>query len=461
MIEDVRRFGGVVSLATRLALVVGLAAPGVAWAQPILVKSFSANEEISGAFGGSVGGIADLDDDGRGDFVVGAPSETSVGLVQGGRVYVYSGRIGERLFTIESPRNEEFGGFGWAVAGVPDTNLDGRGDFAIGAPNENPNLPTDCGRAYLYSGDGTLRFILGSPATTLGANGRFGFSVAGVPDVNSDGKGDLIVGAPGETATGSPAGAGRAHVYSGNGGKIHTLKAPVEQAGLQFGWSVAGVPDATGDLRGDVIVGAPFASGVPPVNQSGRAFLYNGRFGTLVLTFQSPNQEVGGRFGHSVAGVPDANGDGRGDVVIGAPYEDPGLTPNSCGRVYLFSGATGLLIRMMAPPQAVQNGRFGISVAGTLDANNDLRGDIIVGAPGENAPGLPGAGRIHIFSGATGARLASPVSMTPEFHGAFGMSVAGVPDANLNTRSDAVAGAPAENPGTAPTGAGRAYLVKF
>lgn len=450
---------GAAALSIRVpVLALALAVPGLAQAQ-IYIPSFSANEEVGGGFGGGIGGIPDLDTDGRGDFVVGAPQETSDGLTQGGRVYVYSGRIGLRLLTIPSPRNESFGNFGWSVAGVSDTDGDGKGDFIVGAPNENPGLPTDAGRAYLFSSTGALRFILGAPSAV--ALGRFGYSVAGVPDLTGNGRGDMVVGAPGETEAGSPTGSGRAHVFSDAGGRLFTLQAPVEQAGMSFGFSVAGVADVNGDGDGDVIVGAPYASGFPAVPKSGRVFIFSGSTGTLLRIVQSTNREDGGRFGHSVAGVADLNGDGRGDVIVGAPFEDPGLTPNSCGRAYVFSGATGQFIRALAPPQPVTNGLFGASVGGTLDLNNDFRGDVIIGAPGDNAPAVLGAGRVHIFSGATGIRLGSPSSSAPEFGGKFGASVAGAPDANNNTRSDVLAGAPGEDPGTSPSGAGRGYLLKY
>ncbi len=76
--------------------------------------------------------------------------------------------------------------------------------------------------------DGTITFMVGAPADTdinlaltpystlISTNeildGRFGSTVAGVPDVNGDGRGDVIVGAPGETAGGQLE-AGRAYLY--------------------------------------------------------------------------------------------------------------------------------------------------------------------------------------------------------------------------------------------------------
>lgn len=430
-------------------------------AQVQIIPNWSGNQQVSGAYGSAIGGTTDLDNDGRGDFVVGAPGETVAGLTQGGRVYVHSGRIGLRLMTIESPRNEFYGNFGWSVGGMPDIDADGRGDFVVGAPNENPPpLPDSAGRAYVFRGTGALRFILGSPDNQ--ANGRFGWAVAGVPDVNNDGRGDCIVGAPGESPGSSPPGAGRAYVFSGGtGGRLLTLLAPVEEQGAAFGWAVAGVPDVNGDGRGDLLVSALYADGTPAVTDSGVAYLFSGATGAHLRTLQSANRETGGRFGWSVAGVNDVNGDGRGDAIVGAPFENPGITPIDNGRAYVFSGATGLLIRVIAPPQMTHHGHFGYAVGGTIDLNNDGRGDIIIGAPGENGLGFLGCGRVHVYSGATGQKLSTILSPSPKGGGSFGAAVAGCPDANLNTRSDVLAGAPVENLAEAPIGSGRAYLLKY
>jgi hypothetical protein len=190
-------------------------------------------------------------------------------------------------------------------------------------------------------------------------------------------------------------------------------------------------------------------------------FIFNGRTGAILKIVASPGKEIGGRFGHSVAGVPDLNGDLRGDFIAGAPFEDPGLTPDSNGRAYIYSGASGIILRKLAPAAPVANGQFGLSVAGTADLNGDGRGDVMVGARGEGTGVVPGTGRAHVFSGSTGVRITSLVSPAAESGGGLGTAVAGVPDANLNGRGDFVVGAPDENPGMAPTGAGRAYLFKW
>ena len=68
-------------------------------------------------------------------------------------------------------------------------------------------------------------------------------------------------------------------------------------------------------------------------NMAGRAYIFSGSDGTLLSTLVSPKEQVSSIFGESVSGIPDVDGDGRGDVVVGAYGEDLG------GRAYIF--ATG------------------------------------------------------------------------------------------------------------------------
>jgi len=155
--------------------------------------------------------------------------------------------------------------------------------------------------------------------------------------------------------------------------------------------------------------------------------------------------------------VPDANGDGKQDVVVGAPFENPGTSPVDCGRANLYSGATGALLFKFLPPTATANGRFGWSVSGVADITGDARGDVVVGEPGL------GGGRAHMYNGATGLRLDTRASVYPEAGGQFGFSVGGTVDLSGNGRGDVIVGAWKETPATAPTppsDAGRAYILR-
>jgi hypothetical protein len=419
----------------------------------------SINPVSEGYFGGAVAAVPDVNGDGFADLAVGASNETSNGIASAGRVYVYSGSNGALLRTLSSPNPRLSGLFGSAVAGVADVNGDGRGDIIVGAPQESSHDVFASGRAYVYSGaTGGLIRQFTSPARRTG--GRFGTSVAGVPDVNGDGRGDVLIGAPGEAPSSSPPNAGRAHLFSGATGAFRkTFIPPRPQANGSFGYCVAGVPDLNGDGFGDIAIGAPRENPLgTPVN-SGRVHIYSGATGLRRVTVQSPGIAANGFFGSSVAGMADANGDGRGDFIVGAPFEHPGASPLNCGRAYIYSGINGQLFKKLLPPTPVAEGQFGISVAGIPDTNVDGRGDVIVGGWQEGtAPAQKG--QAHVYSGAQGVRLFTLTSPNPVAGGRFGVSVAGLLNAGGTVRGDLSVGASTEGAPSGPVATGRAYIYR-
>lgn len=104
----------------------------------------------SGGEGLAVGrGCGDVDGDGRNDVVIAAFS-SSEAAVNGGRVFVYSGRNGAILRTITGNVDGEF--FGWSTVGIGDIDNDGAIDFAISAAQSNVNGALS-GHAYIIAGD--------------------------------------------------------------------------------------------------------------------------------------------------------------------------------------------------------------------------------------------------------------------------------------------------------------------
>jgi len=266
--------------------------------------------------------------------------------------------------------------------------------------------------------------------------GFFGRAVAGIADVSGDARGDLVVGAPNETVEGHPAFAGRVHILSSaDGSLIRTLVSPNEQTVGQFGFRVARVRNASGP--DNILVGAYNEIPTGQTVRAGQAYLFSSATGNLLATLQSPNPQQGGMFGWSAGGVPDVNGDGIGDVMVGAYREGP-ASPDESGRAYLFSGATGALLRTYTSPNPQVGGQFGISVDGLPSADSDAFGDVVIGAPMEN-PGntYPQSGRAYIFSGASGALLHT-LSAFPQgrYYTLLGRGVAGLPDVNIDGKAD-------------------------
>ena len=412
-------------------------------------------------FGWSVAGLRDVSGDGLGDAAVGEPlADLLGGFADCGRVHVHSGETGGLLRTIDPPNKQPGGQFGYCVVGLENVNGDAMGDLLVGAPRQHPGAtPIDAGRAYIFRGDtGALLRAIKSPHEQAGS--LFGLSAAAAPDLNGDGRTEYLVSAPGETV-GGRFGAGRVYLFSGASGSLmRTLWSPAYEHAGHFGWSVAAVPDATGDGKADLLVGAPNDDPGGSPHDCGRAYLFNGATYALVRVYASPFAETGSNFGFCVAGVPDVSGDGRGDVVIGSPGDSPGSSPSRSGRAYVYSGATGVYLRTLAAPVPVLNAEFGYALAGLPDVTADARGDVAVGAPLDRSGGLAEAGRVYLFSGASGLPHRDFASPNAEVQGRFGWGVGVVPDAGGNGRAELVVGAPLQDPGPAPSGAGSAYVVR-
>ncbi len=148
-------------------------------------------------------------------------------------------------------------------------------------------------------------------------------------------------------------------------------------------------------------------------------------WGQAFTELDSPNGETDGNFGFSVTELDDLDGDARPDIVVGARFEDVDVTGTPAleidvGRVYVFSGDDGSLLRTFTGTQAGEH--FGWSVAGGGDFDADGFPDIAVGSPSFNSF----AGRARILSCADGSVLHEVTgTLSNEF---VGMSVASLGD---------------------------------
>lgn len=152
--------------------------------------------------GTSVGGPADVDGDLRNDAVGGAPLFDGVAGVDSGQVVVLSGRDGSTLLTFEGTAADAR--LGTSVGGGGDADLDGYDDVVAGAPLFDGAAGADSGRTLVISGvDASMLYAVEGVA----AGDQDGSAVAGLGDVGSDGRLDVVTGAPqvagGGTARGS------------------------------------------------------------------------------------------------------------------------------------------------------------------------------------------------------------------------------------------------------------------
>ena len=354
-------------------------------------------------FGWAVSELRDVNGDGVTDAIVG---EVDGGAKMQGRVWVYSGRTGHLLFRRSGRPGEQDG---YAIADAGDVNGDGVSDIVSGAPGQGSDI---VGHAYVYSGadGGTIVRLRGHRHGDM-----FGAAVSSAGDVNGDGVPDLLVGAPG-------AGAASGHAYVISGRTFRTICVlSAHRRGDEFGDGVARTADLNGDGMPDLIVGA---SGKNPGH--GAAYVYSGRTGRLL--FRIPGEPGNAAFGQFfVAGVGDVNGDGAPDVYVGD------YASNNAGRAggfaAVYSGAAGTRLRAWrgGAGEGMGPGRS----AG--DVNGDGVPDIIVGNY-TSSDGASAAGKVQIFSGATGKRLRTITSTTPKEN--LGFDAVGIGDTNGNGTPD-------------------------
>ncbi|XP_017788499.1 PREDICTED: integrin alpha-PS2-like [Habropoda laboriosa] len=206
-----------------------------------------------------------------GDFIGNGDSGTAVGVPRGsdllGKVILFTSNM-------TNPRNitgEQMGAyFGYAVASG-DIDGDGSDDLIVGAPMytvpDNPEMTIETGRVYVfYQGAGAEKFRKVDSRDGESNRGRFGLSLASLGDIDRDGYGDFVVGAP----YGGLRGHGAVYIYHGSPTGVlekysqviyaENLDVPVNT----FGFSVGGGLDLDGNRYPDLVVGA-YESGFLPV----------------------------------------------------------------------------------------------------------------------------------------------------------------------------------------------------
>lgn len=343
-------------------------------------------EAANDFLGWSVSGAGDVNDDGVPDFVVGAPFASPGGLSWAGVAYIFSGVDGSEIHRVEG--TSEFDRLGYSVSAAGDFNQDGYCDVIIGVPFSSPMGINEAGQAVVVSGfDATpLAVIRGEFA-----GDKLGFSVAGAGNINGDSFPDVIVGAPQfDGLAGSRTGA--AYVALGPLGMV-SYRLVGEEAGIEFGTSVAGVGNVDGLGFDEVAVGSPRAT-ENGIFRSGNYIVFDGVSGAEV--YRVGGRGVEDRLGISVAGAGDVNGDGFDDVLGGAYLADP-LGLLNAGEAWLSFGPAGADRRVI---EGTSGGiRFGYSVAGAADVNGDGYSDIVMGADELSPGGRRGAGAVYAYTG--------------------------------------------------------------
>lgn len=449
-------------------------------------------KQAEGGFGMCIAGVGDVNKDGFADVLVSAPFYDD----KAGRVFVYYGsKAGSpRTPSWESRGDHPGACHGITATGAGDVNGDGYADVIVIAGDSPEGRPPGVSTVYVYHGSPTG---LGTNAGWHARDGRFGhrgppqddrasvelgpdsapdlyygysqLSAGSAGDVNGDGFGDVYV-----VWVRPPGASMRARgtlVFHGSAAGIEQRPAwRVEGADVQveqqFGTHVAAAGDVNGDGFGDLLVGAPEANGLYP--HGGRVFLYLGSAQGLdsrpawEATYDLPTGPAAGEagdqlFGSALGSAGDVNKDGFADVMIGAPWADH-YDLNE-GMVFAFHGSPNGLRRR--PDCRIESNRpfatLGYALAGVGDLNGDGYADVAIGAP-EAARGIHSQGAVAVFHGSPRGLIRRPV-WTAEGDSAslrFGNRVAGAGDVDGDGCRDLLVCASGEIPYKQKVG--RVYL---
>ena len=369
-----------------VALAVGCGGGSDVPSATLLYTLDTPNPQTLGEFGYALS-LSDVDGDGKAEIAVGVPFEDVGDNPAQGRAYLFSGATGVLILTFDNPEPDAGIFFAWTVA-MGDVDGDGRAEIAVSATREDASGGASQGRAHVFSGaTGELLDTFDNPNPEIYA--QFGNSAA-FGDYNGDGTADRALGDPFGDVDGLVAG----EVLVLSSGRTDILTAPVPQADAEFGYSVA-MADIDGDGEAEVVVGARLEDVDGNVNQ-GRVYVFSGGTGELLYTLDTPNPEPDAWFGAAVA-MGDMDGDGWADIAVAARLEDVGDNETQ-GRVYVFSGATGeLILTIDSPNPQAENGEFGFGLA-MGDVDGDGRAEVVVGAPSEDVGDVTAQGRVYVFA---------------------------------------------------------------
>jgi hypothetical protein len=286
--------------------------------------------------GGTIVSAGDVNGDGFGDLLAGSGSYRTLGVFLGGPAGLTTTPILRMPGSMPLPASE--------LAALGDINGDGYSDVALGH--------------YLFmgsaSGPGPTATTLNDPA----GDPYGGASLLGIDDVDGDGFSDVV------TRSATFGGNAAMYLYRGSAtGLGARTPVPVPVGATRLGSAFASAGDVNGDGFNDVLVGD---------NGSSRAYLYlvgpSGLSASAIpLTGYGTMFYAGG-----LSGAGDLNGDGYSDVVMGSGS-------GNSATVY-FGSATGVSstpTALMAPAGGYS---FGSVTVGLGDVDGDGFGELAVGA---------------------------------------------------------------------------------
>ena len=361
-------------------------------------------------FATTMGSMGDVDGDAVSDIAVGFRGNRGYPMLA-----IVGGRYGQILRTVdwqaESRRPVEGDSIlrleVTGLESIGDVDSDGVYDLAVGTETVYSHRGYDVGAVYIVSGrTGSVLRRITAPEPTR--SDYFGIALARLDDLTGDGIPEVGIGSMngGEN--------GRAYVYDARSwSPIYTWEGPgigppPYNRKARYGESMTSMGDIDGDGLGDIGVGASYDR-----DGQGTVSVYSGASGDLIYRIQSPVDEQWTGFGSEVTVLGDLDGDGTSDFAVGAPYFGDDLT----GRVYIFSGRSGDHTLTLFPPGNRNWGWFGMNVVPIGGLDGSVPSELLISAPGGND-----GGRWYVVRIDSGSNLKTARSPNPRINGQYGMS---------------------------------------
>ncbi|MDX3069034.1 FG-GAP and VCBS repeat-containing protein [Streptomyces sp. ND04-05B] len=380
---------------------------------------------------GWVSAYGDYNGDGFDDLAVSAQGEDVDGDTDGGTVLIVWGSAKglSGATTVKDPAASSHDEWGTALASG-DFDGDGTEDLAVGSSSN---------RVYVFEGGITKSGTAGgrySLTTDIRSGGNTGTLVMSAGDVNGDKRTDLVVNG---FETDSDWGYNTNWYVPGTASGLSAAGAQELKRGI-----ITGIGDINGDGFGDIVTGQdwdPSKDGsepsVPESSTGGKVHIAygsaDGPATTVAVTQNTGNvpgsSERGDWFGSELS-LGDINGDGRTDLVAGAPGENLGGVVDAGALTILYGAESGLnttsgyqyFAQSTAgvPGSDETEDHFGSDVKLT-DVNGDGKADLTAGAYGENDYN---GSLLYLPSNGTKITTTGSRSVAPS---AVGVSTAGQP----------------------------------
>lgn len=344
-----------------------------------LLSSISTSDDARVGFGRRAVYLGDVNADGRGDWAISGSGDSSSHSPEScgspdlshlrGVVRIVSGSDDSILQTLQSPAEDDHqDGFGYSLDVIGDLDSDGVADLLIGAPSELAPPSTVPGAVHVVSGQ---------TGTTIRTHryANAGVWVAGLGDLNSDGKPDYAINDHREIA-----------FYSGaNGAALFSV--PSLETVFDGHFSVDDVVRRFADIDADGI--EEILIGSESIDGPGVVRVISGEDGSEL--YRVYGDAAGDMFGAEVLTLPDITGDGKKDFAAGAPNRVIG-SALTVGYVKFISGVDGSLISKLESPSTSDYDHFGAALALLDTGGGTLPPKVAIGAPLE-----PDYGKLYVY----------------------------------------------------------------